>query len=243
MFYIVYKTTNNINSKIYVGYHKTDNLHDSYLGSGTDLCRDIKAFGKSNFTREILYTFDTAEEALLMESKIVTQEFIQREDTYNIIKGGGSINTSEHIVIINDDGSRGLLSTNSENFINGDYTHVNHNRVIVKDKDNNIYSVFKDDDRYLSGELVGIAKGKVSTICTKTGNKFLVDKDDPRYISGELVGVTIGVAPPNKGKKHIYNPKTLDKKLISIQELPRYISMGWINGIIPKKIKEGRING
>lgn len=55
--YIIYKTTNLINGKIYVGQHyiKPENsATDGYLGSGKILKQAVKKYGKENFEREIL---------------------------------------------------------------------------------------------------------------------------------------------------------------------------------------------
>ena len=63
--------------------------------------------------------------------------------------------------------------------------------VSVKDKDGKTFSVFCDDERYLSGELVHVTKNNI-TVKDQDGNTFNVLKDDPRYLSGELVGTTKG---------------------------------------------------
>jgi group I intron endonuclease len=92
-FYFVYKTTNIINGKIYVGVHQTDDLNDTYLGSGIILNRAIKKYGRENFQREIVKMFDCLEDAYILESEIVNQDFIARHDVYNKALGGngGSI--------------------------------------------------------------------------------------------------------------------------------------------------------
>jgi hypothetical protein len=53
--YTLYKTTNLINGKIYVGLHVTENQHDSYLGSGEQLEAAFEKYGRNNFKREYIY--------------------------------------------------------------------------------------------------------------------------------------------------------------------------------------------
>lgn len=86
--HIIYKTTNTVNNKIYVGLHSTNNLDDGYLGSGWVLKSAIEKYGKEKFTRQILYVFSTRAEAVKMEALIVDEEFISRKDTYNLALGG-----------------------------------------------------------------------------------------------------------------------------------------------------------
>lgn len=59
--------------------------------------------------------------------------------------------------------------------------------VVVRDSDDNIYKVKKDDARYLSGELISINKGKY-LMKDKEGNSLgYLYKTDPRYLSGDAI--------------------------------------------------------
>jgi hypothetical protein len=88
MFYVVYKITNRINGKFYIGSHKTKDPNDSYMGSGRYLQRAQKKYGIENFTKEILHVFDNPEEMFSMEAKIVNEDFLAEENTYNLKIGG-----------------------------------------------------------------------------------------------------------------------------------------------------------
>ena len=88
MKYIIYKTTNLVNNKIYIGKHKSTDINDDYLGSGKLLKRAIEKYGKEHFKKEILFECKTEQEANDLEAEIVDEEFITRLDTYNIMIGG-----------------------------------------------------------------------------------------------------------------------------------------------------------
>jgi hypothetical protein len=87
-YYIVYKTTNIKNDMIYIGAHSTNNLHDKYIGSGTNLIKAKRKFGRLNFKREILKTFTNETDMYKYERELVNEEFVSRSDVYNIKLGG-----------------------------------------------------------------------------------------------------------------------------------------------------------
>lgn len=101
---IVYLTINTVNMHIYVGVHDIDPQKpwDFYLGNGVFANRPssikhpkepfqfaVKKYGFNAFKRITLATFDNRRDALKLEGIIVNEDFIARNDTYNITLGGG----------------------------------------------------------------------------------------------------------------------------------------------------------
>jgi group I intron endonuclease len=88
MHYIIYKTTNKIDGKIYIGKHKTKDLSDNYMGSGKRINLAIKKHGLENFKKEILFVFDNEEDMNAKEAELVTKEFVEEDTNYNLCPGG-----------------------------------------------------------------------------------------------------------------------------------------------------------
>lgn len=84
MFYAVYKITNKINGKFYIGKHQTKNLDDGYMGSGKLIKAAIQKYGLENFEKQVLHVFKTEAEMNEAEKSLV----ILGEDSYNLAEGG-----------------------------------------------------------------------------------------------------------------------------------------------------------
>lgn len=83
----IYLITNQVNNKIYVGKHHTDNLDDGYMGSGKIIKRAITKYGIENFTKEYLAFCDT-EEKLNQLEQFYIKKYKAREAGYNLTDGG-----------------------------------------------------------------------------------------------------------------------------------------------------------
>lgn len=90
----LYEIKNNLNGKIYIGIHSTENINDGYMGSGSLIIKAVKRYGKNNFTKTILEYCDNRELLVELEKKVVNQQFVDRKDTYNLSVGGSSMNST-----------------------------------------------------------------------------------------------------------------------------------------------------
>ena len=88
MYYLIYKITNLIDNKIYIGCHKTKDINDGYMGSGKYLKHAIEKHGLENFTKEVLFVFDNSLEMFAKEKELVNEDFLATENTYNLKIGG-----------------------------------------------------------------------------------------------------------------------------------------------------------
>lgn len=86
--FIVYKTTNTVNDKYYIGKHRIGPKSDTYLGSGRDLNIDVRLYGRDKFIRETLYICDNETECFRVEAELVTEETVADPQCYNITTGG-----------------------------------------------------------------------------------------------------------------------------------------------------------
>jgi hypothetical protein len=88
LYHFIYKTTNLINQKYYIGMHSTNDLNDGYIGSGTNLIRSIKKYGKHNFKFEIIEFLPNRKLLKEKEIEIVNKELLKDSMCLNICTGG-----------------------------------------------------------------------------------------------------------------------------------------------------------
>lgn len=131
MFYTIYKITNKINGKYYIGKHQTKDLDDGYMGSGKRIKRAILKYGIENFTKEILFKFDTEIEMNNKEKELV----VLSEETYNLCPGG--------------EGGFGFINANGLNFT------IEKNKKITPFKNKQFYDLYKED--HLRGSKLGLS--------------------------------------------------------------------------------------
>jgi hypothetical protein len=142
--FVIYKTTNLITGKIYVGQDSNNN--PNYLGSGTKIRESIKQFGKLNFVKEILENCATKE--YLNEREVYWIKSLNATDPligYNRHRGKRGKDTlgtrlmndgNKHYYIYSDDVSNKLLL----GYVFGPLNHVVEKcRLASSGKNNSCY--------------------------------------------------------------------------------------------------------
>lgn len=253
MNYIVYKITNLINNKIYIGVTTRD--FSTYHGSGAALRKDYKKYGRTKFIKEVLFSYDNIDDMLNKEKELVNEDFIKRNDTYNIILGGGLLNTKGYVSIKPDnpmmnslipideykkgkhkthtsdtvtvkcnDSESGFKNIDINEFKSGDYEGVTKNQVRIKCETSTTgYSIVSKEE-FEKGDYIAWNSNMTTAILKSTKEIIYVDINDERWVTGEIHGI-------NMNKIRIYNPNSNENaKLVYDYELEKYINLGWKRG-------------
>ena len=113
MQHVLYKTTNLLNGRFYVGMHSTNNPNDGYLGSGRRLRAEIKKYGRENFKREILEVLTSRDALKAREEEIVNETLLDDCLCLNLKnggEGGGRVWHAQHAKIFHSAGQRAMMA-------------------------------------------------------------------------------------------------------------------------------------
>jgi len=209
MFYTIYKITNLINNKYYIGKHQTKKLDDEYLGSGKLIKRAIIKYGLCNFTKEILYVFETEEEMNAKEKELV----VICEQSYNLCDGGN--------------GGFSYINREKINNSNKNKEEINEkiSKSLIGKKCPHTTSMLRR--RHENGELRHIYFG-----CKEHNEKYMQLASTPVAIAKRKdtysqIGHQQGSKNSQFGKMWIYNEITRQSRSILKTEL---IPKGWAKG-------------
>ena len=211
MKYIVYKITNELNNKIYVGVHRTLDINDRYMGSGKRIKRAIKKYGVENFSKEILYVFDNEEEMLTKEFEIVNETFIVDDNNYNIVLGG---NVNSCLFTASDE--------ERQDFARLGAIEANKNGANVRGSLKHLH-LLETDETYRNRWLLSL-KGNQKWL-GKTHSE-----ETKKQMSESHKGKHEGSKNSQFGTMWIHNLEEKLSKKIKKDELPEYENLGWLKG-------------
>ncbi len=98
MRYSIYKITNLINNKFYIGVtkKKLEKRFSEHSKADSHLGRAIRKYGKENFEMILIKLCKSEYEMYMIEKKWVNEKFVLRPDTYNHMEGGHGGNTIKY---------------------------------------------------------------------------------------------------------------------------------------------------
>lgn len=206
--YLVYRITNLINGKIYVGKHQTDNINDGYLGSGIRIRHAMKKYGYENFKKEILFECSSKNEMDAKEAEIVNEDFLNRNDTYNLkIGGDGGFD------FINSNG----INNKANNFILGNKAW----RKIMSDNPSIRVEIAKRSKE--SHRLHPEKYPRINPFAFKNKHHTKETKQKISEKNKRLVGNLNG----SYGKVWIYNENLKQNKKVEKEQLKLFLNQDW----------------
>ena len=206
-----YLVTDLTNGFQYKGIHSTDDLNDSYLGSGVEILEAVESKGYQCFTREVIFTASSREDLLRWESEAVDYDWVSRNDTYNQVLGGQISPDNTGCTLItspNRKKIRFVLPQRVTEFLKQGWTlgglpenHTFYGKKAVHDPTTK-------ERRYVSPEEVEeyLIKG------WKLGDAHKAIKD----------------------RVLVYHPATMKQKMVLPDKLKEFLDQGWIQGMSPK---------
>lgn len=202
MYYLVYKITNLVNKKYYIGVRKTSNKDDGYMGSGKLIRKAIAKYGLENFKKEILFEFNNPNDMFDMERELVTEAEVNNYLCYNLKIGGyggwDHIDNEKHNKKIN--------------------ANRNYNDPIFKDKLSksmkNAMKVRMDNGEIPFNGCRGFSKNHTHSEETK---RKISLKNKGRQSS-------------TKGRIWIHHLEFKKAKMIFPHELNEFLNQGWLKG-------------
>lgn len=207
MYFLIYKITNLINNKIYIGKHITNNKNDDYMGSGVLINKAYKKYGINNFKKEILFECKSEEELNQKEAELVNEEFISNENTYNIAIGG-----------------------------KGNWKHAMlKHKSLLKDKDyyvkycNKLKAIYQDQ-KIRNKISIKLKLAHIKRPFNFIGKKLSIKSINQMKRTFVKIHHQQGENNSQFGKVWIYNLDLKISKSIKKEELDLYLNQGWLKG-------------
>lgn len=215
--YKVYKITNKVNGKFYVGVtsKKLSSRFYQHSKATSYIGNAIRKYGRENFIIDEIFSYDNSKECYLKEKEIVNEAFLLRSDTYNLMEGGNGGDTSKHIDYENPE--------RKENVINGRYgkikdfevhCHKCNSIIIVKERE----KVFPKKDKYFCN--LTCANSRVISEDEKL-NLSKKNKENKNHLKRKSIG----------GKGTVYINLDGKRKRVKPEEVENYIKDGWSLGM------------
>lgn len=206
MKYTIYQTTNLQNGKIYIGKHQTENPEDDYLGSGRLLREAVSKYGSQNFTKDVLFVFDSEDEMDAKEAELVTEEFVKEDTNYNLCPGGhggwGYVNnTIDRLVLNREINSKRKYGSHSEQVKAAHRANPEYRKKLSE--------AGKKNKSFLGKTHTDETKQKIG----EANSKHQTGRGNSQY-----------------GRIWIYSPDERRSKTIPKGELDDHIKNGWLRG-------------